>query len=440
MTRQRDLGTRGDGRYRVIDQHRIVANLVRNFYPYEAVVDRSRATAEAERLLERWIAAGLPVRMDRGVRKLDPFEACNFALQAWIDDQDPVWFSHQVASSRRMIREVREQATPSTRFAVTFRREFNLRPLASATHVRLRLPLPIDSASVESTRIEPVARLATTSLVAAGRLEVRFPMPYPALESLWVEATSMVSGGVVGIALNEDTACDGYDVSSADYRLYTRRDEGLIRVTAAVEQLGDQIAPANAPPTQMIKRIWDYFTTRMRIGFIHYDELDADDPLGTLIARAWCDCHTGSALFAALARSRGIPARIVSGAVVYPIAPSQHSWLEVLLPPHGWLPIDIFGGLLAARSLVDPEWSNCFLGYVDPRLVTQRLPQIFVGAPGVKLSREWYLLQSLTEGGADWTLGSLDQPGRADWALCDELRVSSRAGPEPSKLPSGTAG
>jgi hypothetical protein len=164
----------------------------------------------------------------------------------------------------------------------------------------------------------------------------------------------------------------------------------------------------------------------MKVSFIHYDELDADDPLGTLIARGWCDCHTGSALFAALARARGIPARVVSGAVLYPIAPSQHWWLEVLLPPYGWLPVDIFGAFLAARSLADPEWSDCFLGHLDPRLVTQRLPDIFTGAVGVEVPRSWYIVQRVTDGlggrGTELTLGCLDGRG---WVLRDAISVSA---------------
>jgi hypothetical protein len=422
MTRHRDLGTRGDGRYRVVDEDRIVANLVRNFLPYEGADDRRHATAEAARLLERWIVDGLPVRVERGERKFDAFEACNFALQAWLEDGDPVWLSHQVASSRRMVREMHERATPSTRLAVSFRREFNLRSIAAATHLRLRLPLPIDTSSVESIRMEPEsAALDAASATMPGRLEVRFAMPEPALDTMWIEATSLVPGGASGIPLTEETSCDPYDTAAPEYRLYTQPQEGLIRVTAAVVQLANALAAPNESPARVVRRIWDYFTTRMKIGFIHYDELAPDDPLGTLIARAWCDCHTGSALFVALARARGIPARIVTGAVLYPVAPSQHSWLEVFLPPHGWLPIDIFGGFLAARSLVDPEWSSCFLGYLDPRLITQRLPHIFLGAPGVKLSAAWYMVQSLTEGGGEWMLGSLDRRG---WVLRDELSVS----------------
>src|SRR5262249_30247025 len=176
-------------------------------------------------------------------------------------------------------------------------------------------------------------------------------------------------------------------------------------------------------PPRIIASIWNYFVMQMKIGLVHHDELDAHDPLTTLIARGWCDCVTGSALFAGLARARGIPARLVTGAVLYRIAPGEHTWLEVLLPPLGWLPVDIFGAFLAARASDDPGWNGCFLGHLDPRLVMERLPGVFVGAVGVKVPRSWYLVQTLCDGGVEISLGCLDERG---WALRDAIRVSAQ--------------
>ena len=406
----------------MVDEDRIVANLVRNFFPYEARQDFQRATADAKRLLDRWIAHGLPTRAQRGERKFDPCEACNFALEAWIEDGDPACLAHQVASSRRMVREMRERATPSTCMAVTFRRNFNVRSIASAPCVRLRLPLPLYVDSVESVRMQPDTHaLGATLTRAPARLEARFSLPERLPDAIWLEAVSLVHGARSGNPLTEDASAEAYDTESPDYSLYTRPEEGPIRVTPSVVRLMDELAAPGERPAAVVKRIWEYFVTRMKIGFIHYDELDPSDPLGTLISRGWCDCHTGSALFAALARSRSIPARIVTGAVLYPVAPSQHSWLEVLLPSRGWLPIDIFGAFLAARSLDDGEWSSCFLGHADARLTTQCFPHIFVGAPGVRVSPAWYVVQTLTEQGGGLTLSSLD---RNDWILRDTLHVS----------------
>jgi transglutaminase-like putative cysteine protease len=438
VTTARDLGTRGDGRYRVVAEDRVVANLVRNLWPFEAAADRDHATAEATRLLERWIAAGLPHAVDRGRRRFDPFEAVNFALQAWLDDGEPAFPDHQLASSRRMVREMRDRVAPAAPLIVTFRREFNLQGIAGGASVRLRLPLPITGEAVESIRIVPddlvPAPVVTT---APGRLEVRFEMPQRPLPTMAIETTASVSSTATGISLTDDTPVLPWDADTREYRMYTRPDEGLIRVTPAVVQLANALAEPRAGPVRILTRIWEYFTMRMRIGFVHYDELDAADPLSTLIARTWCDCHTGAALFAALARARGIPARVVTGAVLYPVGPGQHSWLEVLLPPHGWLPVDILGAFLAARRSDDPEWRGRFFGHLDPRLTTQRLPDLFVGAVGVKVPAAWHVVQVLAHGGTELTLGCLDE---REWVLRDTIRVTAGAGADAVASAPGRAG
>jgi transglutaminase-like putative cysteine protease len=423
MTRHWDLGTRGDGRYRVVDEERIVASLVRTFWPYEAAVDRDAAVAEATRTLERWIVAGLPVRVEGRRRWFDPVEACNFALQAWIEDGDPVWRSHQVESSRRMVRATRDPVAQSAGYTMTLRREFNLQDLAAGSTARLRIPLPLDEGRVVSTVLPPgVAASGAAFRPSPGRLDLRFVMPEPPQDTVTISATMSVPGHWTGIAIDDARAGAAYDSTSPEYRLYTRGDEGLIRVTDAVLRLAATLGGARDAPAKVVTRVWEYFLTQMRISFIHYDELDADDPLGTVIERAWCDCHTGAALFVALCRARGIPARIVTGAVIYPIAPGEHSWLEVLLPPQGWLPVDLFGTLLAARSPTDTEWSRCFLGQLDPRLVTQRLPQVFTGAIGVKLPRSWYIVYVTKGGGSEMTLGCLDA---RSWVFRDLIEVSA---------------
>ncbi len=421
VSRYRDLGTRGDGRYRVVEESRVVANLVRNLWPYEAAADYDGATATARQVLETWIGSGLPCRILSGQRYFDPCEVANFALQAWLDDGDPLYLNQQVASSRRMVRAMRATQHKARRLDLSFRRSFNPQGLTPGRRTRLRLPLPIEPAAFVSARMLPDATVLGARLTPMpGRLEASLSVPSALPELLAIEAQFHLDGGMTGLRLTEDTSVAAYDHDDPDYRLYTRQDEGLIRVSATVQGLAETLSSGEASPVRVLHRIWDYFVQRMRIGMIHYDELDADDPMGSLIDRNWCDCHTGSALFAALARARGIPARLVTGAVLYPVAPAQHSWLEVWLPPLGWLPVDIFGAFLAARRGDDAQWQGCFFGELDPRLVTQRLPQHFVGAVGVRVPQSWYLLQRLTGVGTEQTLGCLD--ARA-WVLRDEIEV-----------------
>jgi hypothetical protein len=420
---ERDLGTRGDGRYRVVDEERIAGNLVRNLFPYESAVDHGRALEQARSLLERWVGASLRYRTEGGKRLFDVCEACNFALQIWLDDGDPTYLTRQVASSRRMVHEMQTLAA-SEQFALTLRRDFNLRDRAPGDSLRLRMPLSIEAGdAIDAVRIDPdVATLDASMTRALGCVDVRLAMPRPPLATLAIEATIGVAAQTRAIELCEQVECAPYDIASSEYRLYTRREEGLIRVSDAVVRLVDTLAGPAATPAQVVCAIWDYFVRRMRLGQIHYDELDRRDPMGTVIAREWADCHVGASLYASLARARGIPARVVTGAVLYPVAPGLHSWLEVLLPPHGWVSIDLLGVFLAARATDDSEWRRMYLGKLDPRLVMQRLPHAITGPAGVKVPADWYMVQRLARGGCEVTLGSL---GKRQWLLRDTITVAT---------------
>jgi transglutaminase-like putative cysteine protease len=422
---ERDLGTRADGRYRVVDEERIAGNLVRNLFPYESGVDHDGALEQARFLLERWAGAGLRYRTEGGKRLFDACEACNFALQIWLDDGDPTYLTRQVASSRRMVLEMQALAASTEQFALTLRRDFNLRDRVPGDSLRLRMPLSIEAGdAIDAVHIDPdVATLDASVTRAPGRIDVRLAMPRPPLATLAIEATIRVAAQTTAIELCEQTECAPYDIASSEYRLYTRREEGLIRVSDAVVRLVNTLAGPAATPAQVVCAIWDYFVRRMRLSYIHYDELDPRDPMGTVIAREWADCHVGASLYASLARARGIPARVVTGAVLYPVAPGLHSWLEVLLPPHGWVSIDLQGVFLAARATDDSAWRRMYLGGLDPRLVMQRLPHAITGSAGVKVPADWYIAQRLVaRGGCELTLGSL---GKQQWLLRDTVTVAT---------------
>ena len=103
----------------------------------------------------------------------------------------------------------------------------------------------------------------------------------------------------------------------------------------------------------------------MSSGRIHHDELDPDDPLGSIAGRGWFDCLAGSSLLAGLCRARGIPARVVNGFTLYEMIPSNHFWTEVLLPPFGWVPFDLGSWELAAGDRDDRRWSEHYFGRLD---------------------------------------------------------------------------
>jgi hypothetical protein len=117
----------------------------------------------------------------------------------------------------------------------------------------------------------------------------------------------------------------------------------------------------------------------------------------------WYDCQLGSALFVALCRSHGIPARIASGHLLYRRAPTNHYWAEVWLDDQGWLPFDFLSWDLSLGGS-DLQWRDHFYGRVDDRMVTQLLPLKFTGALGLALPNAWHILQAAKDDGVTISL------------------------------------
>jgi transglutaminase-like putative cysteine protease len=218
-----------------------------------------------------------------------------------------------------------------------------------------------------------------------------------------------------------------WDLSDPDYRLYTQRFEGLIQVTEPVVRLADALAGRAGNAWDAVSAFWWFFFDRMSSGRVHHDELDPRDPLGSLVTRGWFDCYTGSALLAGLCRARGIPARVVNGFTLYALIPSNHYWMEVLLPPYGWVSLDLLSHDLSAGDREQTPWSRCFLGGLDYRMRCQCFPRQIVGPPGVRFPESWYVLPTVREQGLESAYYSLET---GDLLYRDWVRVGREAVPE----------
>ena len=75
-------------------------------------------------------------------------------------------------------------------------------------------------------------------------------------------------------------------------------------------------------------------------------------------AHGYGDCGQEALLFITLCRLNGIPARWQSGWFTFPGGKTIHDWVEIYLPPYGWMPVDPYMGIWAMRyvhSLSDDE-------------------------------------------------------------------------------------
>jgi hypothetical protein len=172
---------------------------------------------------------------------------------------------------------------------------------------------------------------------------------------------------------------------------------------------------------QMARALYDHLIAGFRCGVAPYDRLPPANAGDWVLATGWYDCRLAAALFVALCRARGIPARLLGGYLLWRV-PTEHFWAEAAIDGN-WVPFDFLGWDLSAGG-ADPDWAKVFAGATDYRLTTQRHPDIFTGAPGVALPTTWHRLIRLTGAGAETRLVSVAD-GRA--ALTEEVAVLDSA-------------
>ncbi len=124
-----------------------------------------------------------------------------------------------------------------------------------------------------------------------------------------------------------------YDEPSALYRRFTRSD-GPIRTGGEVERMARALAGEETNPHRRARLLFDWMVENME--FVPGGTRERDT-FGTLRGRRG-DCGQISQLYVAFCRSLGIPARTVTSNW---LVGGRHRFAEILMPPFGWLPVDI---------------------------------------------------------------------------------------------------
>jgi len=389
------LGVDPGGRYRVVAESLIVRSLMRGFWLDELLAGAEDwVRQQAQQTLERWVKAGLPYQFEGGQRVFDPTEVGNFGLWADIQGIDNLFRTQAMVKFRRMVdRSVRPafwteepSAQDTVRFEVCIKREFDLADRPGAA--RLRLPCPYadetqGDISVEVLEPDP----ARVRLVQEpGRLEVH-SLPGPErIQAVEVRIGFTSRCRRVKV---DPAGLEPWDRTSAEYQLYTRPSDGWFRATEPVCRLARSLAAGARNAWEVIRAFWGHFFDKMMLLMVHHDELDHADILGSLIRRGWADCYLASALLVAMCRAEGIPARLIGGYFLYDTLVDEHYWVEVLLPPFGWLPLDLTSWLLTRGEREPVLWSERYLGQIDHRMKVQCFPRTVIGPLGGRSSTAW---------------------------------------------------
>jgi hypothetical protein len=379
-------------RYRTIMEERIVDFLLS---PY-AIAAGARAldTPIAKNILETCVRLGLPYHLSENGRRLfDPVEVGNFIKYAYFKYGAPFWRDRAVFMLRRLMSETVSQVSidippdlaelkPCT-YDITIRRTFNLSDRPIGDLIRLSLPLPIDD---PTTTVSTSVFLSSDTAGAQtkyeqARLTVRLTVP---------ESRVVTIGVRIRLRFKPKTDNISSSIGQQDLALYTRQEDGLIKVDRRIYDLSHSITWSCVDRLDIIHRLWDFVFDELTLGSIYYDQLDPDRPLHWTLDNKLYDCKVGAALLIALCRARGIPARMISGYTINPVLPTTHSWFEVWFDGQGWLPFDLYSMDLCCGDKASP-WRHHFFGKIDHRLVTERLPRLFSGLGGIKLPNMWQM-------------------------------------------------
>jgi Transglutaminase-like superfamily len=278
--------------------------------------------------------------------------------------------------------------------------------------LRLRAPLPLEGNFLRNLDVTPFAETVRDAQldVHPGRLEVRI---------VACGEAEIAIGARLNFGARPEQPYPGEDAIEPDKALYLRPREGLIVVSERILAQSRSLAGASASSLEAVRAFWDYIHSELICGALHYDQIDAVSPCDWVLDSGWFDCQLSSALFVALCRARGVPARVLGGYLLYRPAPTNHYWAEAWIENQGWTPFDFLSWDLS-RGGRDQEWSDHFFGRVDCRMTTERLPRELTGAPGVPIPQLRSILQLPKGRGVEISL--LDGNGTAVYT--DSLQVT----------------
>jgi hypothetical protein len=425
------LGTRGDTSLRTVAESSIIEFLLVRGWAYEVWAGRrDEAAAAVAAALARWVEGDLPFAIGAdGVRRYDPVEVINFITWSGLQRGDPFWHERFVATARRLVADECADASPgrhagirAREFRMIFRRNFNLAPHRPGTPHRLRLPLPLEDALLDNLSL-----YVTTDIngeVALTRIPGRLEARLNAADCKTVNVTYCADfrSRVDTSEARKLGRAGAHPLKADELDVYTRPREGFIQITSGVVALARELARGKHTRLEMVYAFWDYLIDHMMCGEIHYHEIYMSRPLEWLLEVGWYDCQLGSALLAGLCRAVNIPARIINGHLLYPLAPFQHYWVEVWLEDGGWTPFDLLSWGLSAGGQ-DRSWRNCFAQRLDYRMKTECLPRTFLGPPGVPIPSQWHMIACANRNGIRMSI--LDAISTAV-AYCDDISVEQR--------------
>ena len=413
-----------------MSEDQVLEELLVDCWAHDVLVgQRPQSLDQARAALKRWTEMGLVRWVEReGVRYTDNFALHNAMKEAGFAADDPVFRRHYFrtlhasADPFRLFVEGYEksQAGPvaPSKFEVSFRRDINLSSKATGAKARIRLPLPWNDRAQRDIELAVLAPEGAKTKIDDGRLSVEMAVPKDPQVSVELKFSMTAYHERYNIDPEKLTSPNTQD---PDAELFLREKEGPYAISPFVSNLARELSGDVDNPWFKLERFWSFLFESFKVGYIHAEELEGECQFEELLRRGWTDCYLSSALLMCLCRSSGIPARLVSGIHLYPEMPQLHFWLEVLLKPYGWVPVDFAHcWALAGGDLTNAEWGRYLLAGNEYRLKNQCYPRLVTGPIGIKMPGAWRMTRQQRDG---WTEVAFHDLKTGEHLYTDHTRV-----------------
>ncbi|NLX94985.1 MAG: transglutaminase domain-containing protein [Rhodopirellula sp.] len=141
------------------------------------------------------------------------------------------------------------------------------------------------------------------------------------------------------------------------YRLFTRPERKIESDHPAIIEQAEKLRGQKTDPVEIARAAYDWVLEN-----VEYQLIEGFGGAAWCLEKGHGECGDYSALFVALCRAAGVPARLVSGFWA-DRTDGWHCWAEFLLPEGQWIPVD--------ASLGDQNWFSrrYYFGSLDNRRV-----------------------------------------------------------------------
>jgi len=150
-----------------------------------------------------------------------------------------------------------------------------------------------------------------------------------------------------------------YDDDASLYKLYTRPERFIESEDPLIAEIAGEVAEDETNSYLLARRFYDYVIDTASYRLVGEGLLGAKE----LAATGEGECGDYAALFVALCRARGIPARTIVGYWATSGLDQTHCWAEFYVEPFGWVPVD------PTIAQAQPAQRDYYFGNMDNRRV-----------------------------------------------------------------------